>query len=67
MTNIDVTALNKQIIVDDRYRGQWIKMKGSHGLERFKVYFRNDNEVNEFCNYIKDKDFQPLQKLKKPT
>jgi|LQAB01.1.fsa_nt_gi hypothetical protein len=31
--NTDVTVLNKQIIVGDRYRGEWIKMKGSHGLE----------------------------------
>nr|WP_197701961.1 DNA methyltransferase [Candidatus Endomicrobium trichonymphae] len=62
VTNIDVTALSKQIIVDDRYRGKNIKMKGSWGKERFEVYFRNADEVKEFCNYIKDKEFQPLQK-----
>jgi hypothetical protein len=62
MTDIDVTALNKQIEVDDRYRGEGIKMKGSWGIERFNVYFHNEDEVKEFCKYIKDKDFQPLQK-----
>ncbi|WP_232501201.1 DNA methyltransferase [Candidatus Endomicrobiellum trichonymphae] len=62
VTNIDVTALSKQIIVDDRYRGKDIRMKGSWGKERFEVYFRNADEVKEFCNYIKDKGFQPLQK-----
>ncbi|WP_413906690.1 hypothetical protein [Candidatus Endomicrobiellum trichonymphae] len=63
VTNIDVTALSKQIIVDDRYRGKDISMKSSWGgSERFEVYFRNADEVKEFCNYIKDKEFQPLQK-----
>ncbi|GHT08326.1 hypothetical protein AGMMS49532_03090 [Endomicrobiia bacterium] len=68
VTNIDVTALSKQIIVDDRYRGKDIRMKSSWGgSERFEVYFRNADEVKEFCNYIKDKEFQPLQKEKKHT
>jgi hypothetical protein len=33
MTNIDVTVLSKEIIIimDDRYRGKWVKMKGSYG------------------------------------
>jgi hypothetical protein len=32
MTNIDVTVLSKGIIImDDRYRGKWVKMKGSYG------------------------------------
>ena len=57
VTNIDVTALSKQIIVDDRYRGEGIRMKGSWGKERFEVYFRNADEVKEFCNYIKDNGF----------
>ncbi len=53
-TNIDVTDL-KDIIIDDRYRGEGVKMKGSLGSERYEVFIRNEEEVNAFCDFIKVK------------
>jgi hypothetical protein len=54
-TSIDIVNLDKKIITDDRYRGEGVKMKGSLGNERFEVFFRNEDEIKEFCEYINDK------------
>ena len=50
-TNIDVTNL-KKIIIDDRYRGEGVKMKGSLGSERYEVFIRNEDEMKHFCDFI---------------
>lgn len=54
-TEIDVTTMKNFIQIDDRYRGDGKKMKGSLGLERYEVFFRNNEEMNKFWNFIKDK------------
>jgi hypothetical protein len=51
-TDIDVSNLNEDIQRDDRLRDDG-KKKGSLGLERYEVYFRNEQEMKTFCNYIK--------------
>jgi septum formation topological specificity factor MinE len=59
-TNLDVSLLNSEIQLDDRQDEKYTavkngKFKGSLGLERYEVYFRNDNEMKVFCNFIGDK------------
>jgi len=51
-TDIDVSNLNEEIQRDDRVREDG-KKKGSLGSERYEVYFRNEQEIKTFCNYIK--------------
>ncbi len=50
-TNIDVSSV-KNLIIEDRYRGDKSKMKGSLGSERFEVFIRNDEEMEFFTNFI---------------
>ena len=52
-TDIDVKSLPPKLIIDDRYRGEGVKKKGSLGLERFEVYIRNIEEMKIFCDFIK--------------
>ena len=54
-TDIDVSELSSCIQLDDRIRGDGKKKKGSLGIERFEVFFRNGDEVQIFCDFIKDK------------
>jgi hypothetical protein len=54
-TDIDISQLKKSIQTDDRYRGEEKKRKGSLGIERYEVYIRNMIELNDFCEFIKDK------------
>jgi hypothetical protein len=50
-TDIDVNPLTN-LVIDDRFRGENVKQKGSLGLERFEVFIRNENEIKEFYNFI---------------
>lgn len=52
-TDIDVTNLDSEIQRDDRIKEDG-KKKGSLGLERYEVYFRNNAEVKLFCDFIKE-------------
>ena len=54
-TDIDVNFLSGDIQFDDRDRGEGQKRKGSLGLERFEVFFRNSEEMQIFWNFIKEK------------
>lgn len=51
-TNINVLNLKEKIIIDDRYRGEGVKMKGSLGSERYEVFIRNEDEIKKFCDFI---------------
>jgi hypothetical protein len=50
-TDIDVSELDADIQKDDRIRVGGRK-KGSLGLERYEVYFRNEEEMKMFCEFI---------------
>jgi len=54
-TDIDVNSLLSEIQFDDRDRGAGQKRKGSLGLERYEVFFRNSEEMQIFWNFIKGK------------
>jgi hypothetical protein len=54
-TDIDATSLLNDIQIDDRVRGEGQKKKGSLGLERYEIFFRNSEEIQVFWNFIKDK------------
>ncbi|MDR2065039.1 MAG: hypothetical protein LBP85_04950 [Prevotellaceae bacterium] len=54
-TDVDVTSLSNEIQVDDRVRDDGQKKKGSLGLERYEVFFRNSEEIQIFWDFIKDK------------
>lgn len=51
-TNFDVSQLFN-IVIDDRFRGEGVKMKGSLGIERYEVFLRNEEEVKLFYDSIK--------------
>jgi hypothetical protein len=51
-TNFDASSL-PNLVIDDRYRGEGVKQKGSLGLERFEVFLRNEEEVKDFYDFIK--------------
>ena len=53
-TDIDVGFLSGEIQYDDRDRGEGQKRKGSLGLERYEVFFRNSEEMQIFWNFIKE-------------
>ena len=53
-TDIDVNSLSKEIQFDDRDRGEGQKRKGSLGLERYEVFFRNSEEMQIFWDFIKE-------------
>ena len=53
-TNFDVSS-SPNLVIDDRYRGEGVKQKGSLGLERFEVFLRNGEEIKEFYDFIKAK------------
>jgi hypothetical protein len=53
-TNFDVAA-SPNLIIDDRFRGDGVKAKGSLGLERFEVFLRKEEEIKEFYDFIKEK------------
>ncbi len=53
-TNFDVSSL-PNLVIDDRYRGEGVKQKGSLGLERFEVFLRNEEEIKAFYDFIKVK------------
>ncbi|MDR0510630.1 MAG: hypothetical protein LBH06_06030 [Rikenellaceae bacterium] len=53
-TDIDVADLDAEIQKDDRVREDGRK-KGSLGLERYEIYFRNEDEMRIFCEFIKDR------------
>ncbi|MDR2791057.1 MAG: hypothetical protein LBB59_08815 [Campylobacteraceae bacterium] len=54
-TDIDVTSLSNEIQIDDRVRSDDQKKKGSLGLERYEIFFRNSEEIHFFSDFIKDK------------
>ncbi|MDR1848097.1 MAG: hypothetical protein LBR17_08310 [Bacteroidales bacterium] len=54
-TNIDICSLSDKIQIDDRIRGEGQKMKGSLGLERYEVFFRDREEIQIFWDFIKTK------------
>jgi hypothetical protein len=54
-TDIDIASLSDEIQIDDRVRGDGQKKKGSLGLERYEIFFRNSEEMQTFWNFIKDK------------
>ena len=54
-TDIDVSVLSNDIQMDDRFRGDGQKKKGSLGLERYEIFFRNIEEIQTFCDFIKFK------------
>ncbi|MDR0606711.1 MAG: hypothetical protein LBG80_20770 [Bacteroidales bacterium] len=54
-TDFDVNLLSNEIQFDDRDRGEGQKRKGSLGLERYEVFFRNSEELQIFWDFIKDK------------
>lgn len=54
-TDIDASPISNEIQIDDRIRGEGQKKKGSLGLERYEVFFRNSEELQTFWDYIKDK------------
>ena len=54
-TDIDIEPISNEIQFDDRVRGDGQKKKGSLGLERYEVFFRNSEEMQIFWNLIKDK------------
>jgi hypothetical protein len=54
-TDIDISSLSSEIQIDDRVRGESQKKKGSLGLERYEVFFRNSDDVHLFWSFIKDK------------
>jgi hypothetical protein len=54
-TDINATSLLDEIQIDDRVRGEGHKKKGSLGLERYEVFFRNSEEIQIFWDFIKDK------------
>jgi hypothetical protein len=53
-TNIDISVL-KNLLFDDRYRGEEKKMKGSLGTERYEVFIRNNEEAEIFSDFLMDK------------
>lgn len=55
-TNIDIINLkDENILIDDRYRGKDVKMKGSLGTERYEVYIRSIAEMKKFIDFVIDK------------
>jgi len=54
-TDFDVTKLADEIQLDDRVRGEGQKKKGSLGLERYEVFFRNSEDMQIFWDFIKEK------------
>jgi hypothetical protein len=59
-TDIDVSSLSNKIQFDDRYDEKYTtakngKPKGSIGLERNEVYFKNSEEMQSFCDFLKTK------------
>jgi hypothetical protein len=54
-TDFNIEKFDHTIQRDDRYRGEGQKMKGSLGIERYELYFRNEDEVQKFCVFIQDK------------
>ena len=54
-TDFDVNSLADEIQFDDRDRGEGQKKKGSLGLERYEVFFRNSEEMQTFINFAKSK------------
>jgi len=54
-TDIDITVLSTEIQIDDRDRGEGQKRKGSLGLERYEVFFRNSEEIQTFWEFINEK------------
>jgi len=54
-TDIDVSSLFAEIQFDDRDRGDGQKRKGSLGLERYEVFFRNSEDMQTFWDFIKEK------------
>lgn len=53
-TNINPAALSDTLQIDDRDRGEGKKRKGSLGLERYEVFFRNGEEVQLFWDFVND-------------
>jgi hypothetical protein len=53
-TDFDIKSLNS-LIIDDRFRGDGIKPKGSLGLERFEIFLRNEVEIKEFYDFVAPK------------
>ncbi|MEG0814876.1 MAG: hypothetical protein RSF93_02925 [Mucinivorans sp.] len=55
-TNIDVLAHQKldNIIIEDRYRGEGQKKKGSLGSERYELYIRSQDEMQQFCAFLEE-------------
>jgi hypothetical protein len=53
-TDIIITNLCPEIQRDDRVRKDGTK-KGSWGLERYEVYFRNSEEMQIFWDFVKEK------------
>jgi hypothetical protein len=53
-TDFDVSSLDN-LVIDDRFRGENTKQKGSLGLERFEVFIRNEEEIKVFYDFIKGK------------
>lgn len=53
-TNFDVVSngVLDGLIVEDRYRGEGQKKKGSLGSERYEVYIRDMNEMKKFCEFV---------------
>jgi hypothetical protein len=54
-TDIDVISLSNEVQIDDRDRGEGQKRKGSLGLERYEVFFRNSEEMLLFWDFINSK------------
>jgi hypothetical protein len=54
-TDFDVNLLSGEIQFDDRDRGEEKKKKGSLGLERYEVFFRNSEEMQTFINFVKSR------------
>jgi hypothetical protein len=54
-TDLGVQSLSDNIQFDDRYRGEGQRKKGSLGLERYEVFFRNSEEMQAFIDFVKTK------------
>jgi hypothetical protein len=55
-TDFDATPLrNNGLEIDDRFRGEGVKKKGSLGLERYEVFLRDEKEVKTLCDFLQDK------------
>lgn len=53
-TNIKLDN-TEDIIIEDRYRGEGVKMKGSLGSERYEIFIRNNDEMTIISDFILEK------------